>query len=115
MALPIIAAISSVITSWLSIKKAKNENTARLLESKESHNHAWEMESLTHNPASLRFFSFGLFSTPIIITVISPEHGAKIWANLEHVPDNFMTIFMIMIASIWGASEAKNLILKTRK
>jgi hypothetical protein len=117
----IIAFISAPINTWFKnrgqVKKAEHErdlaviqNQARLANDKESHNHEWEMASLKNKDNSLRWVSFWLFAAPVVITVISPEHGAPIFKNLELVPDWFKGVLISMIGGIWGIVELKKAI-----
>ncbi|OED34525.1 hypothetical protein AB832_07455 [Flavobacteriaceae bacterium (ex Bugula neritina AB1)] len=105
----IVTAVTGLVSSWFNVKKAKNENVARLLYDKESNNAAWEMASITHTPTGLRYVSFIIIYLPMIVTVISPSHGAEIWKNLELVPDYYMTGALMILGSIWGFSEIKNM------
>ena len=109
------------LTKWLSnrseVKAAKHSrelaiinNQARLAADTESHNHEWEMASLKNQDKSLRWCSFWLFATPILVTVLAPEYGAVIWVNLELVPSWFKTVFISMIGGIWGIAELKQAI-----
>lgn len=111
--------ILPLISSWLAgrqrvndkkldLKLADLENKADLLRSKEQYNNDWEIRSLTHSPTFLRSASFTLFSLPIVITVISPEHGAEVWTNLDVVPDWFKAVYLSMVGGIWGIVELKN-------
>ncbi|OED34079.1 hypothetical protein AB832_08230 [Flavobacteriaceae bacterium (ex Bugula neritina AB1)] len=105
----IFTGLATLISSWFDIKKAKNENTARLLRDKESNNTAWEMASITHTPTGLRYISFAIIYLPIIVTIISPEYGAMIWVNMELVPEYWVTGSLMVLGSIWGFSEVKNM------
>ena len=119
--LAILDFISNPLTQWFKnkgeIKAAKHtrelaviNNQARLASDTESHNHEWEMASLKNQDTSLRWCSFWLFALPILITVIAPEYGAIIWANLALVPQWFVTVFISMIGGIWGIVELKKAI-----
>ena len=105
----VITAIGYLIAGWFRIKKAKNENVARLLSDKESNNAAWEMASITHSPAGLRWVSFIIIYLPIIITIVSPDEGARIWANMALVPEYYMYGALMILGSIWGFSEVKSM------
>ena len=119
--LAILDFISNPLTQWFKnkgeVSTAKHvrdlaviNNQARLASDTESHNHEWEMASLKNQDTSLRWCSFWLFALPILITVISPEYGAVIWANLNLVPQWFVTVFISMIGGIWGIVELKKAI-----
>lgn len=104
-----LTAVTDLIGSWFRIKKAKNDNIARLLTDKESNNAAWEMASITYSPVGLRWVSFIIIYLPIIITVIYPEHGGRIWQNLTLVPEFYMNGALMILGGIWGFSEVKNM------
>lgn len=115
----ILSFISSPVTEYIKgrreIKKAKHDrelavinNQTRLAASEKEYNHEWEMQSLKGNSKGLRFFCFLQFSIPIMITCVWPEKGKEIFQNLEAIPEGFMSLYTLMIASIWGISELKN-------
>lgn len=116
--LKLLQSLSAPITQWLSnskeLKMAKHSrdlaiinNQARLAADKETNNAAWEMASLKETGRLLRVLCFLIFTTPIIVTVVSPETGAEIWVNLDLVPEWFMQLFFYMFAGIWGVAELK--------
>lgn len=116
-------ALLTLIPSWLAnraeIKSAEHKkvlavinNQARLAQDENSYNHEWEMESLRSSGKGLKQVSFWLFALPILITIIFPEWGATIWANLELVPEWVRVTFLAMIGGIWGISELKRTILQ---
>jgi hypothetical protein len=111
--------ITKPLTQWLKnrgeIAKAKHKrnlavinNQARLASDEQSFNHEWEMASLQDKDKALRYISFLLFSLPIIITVLLPEYGKTIFANLENVPDWWVKTFIAINGGIWGIVELKN-------
>jgi hypothetical protein len=110
--------ISAPITQWIKNrgeeKAAKHtrklaviNNQARLATDTQSNNHEWEMANLQDKDNALRWCSFWLFALPIVITVISPEWGAKIFTNLKIVPEWFVQTLIAMIGGIWGMTELK--------
>lgn len=106
--------ITALINGVVEIKKAKHtrklaviNNQARLATDEQSNNHEWEMANLQDKDNALRWCSFWLFALPIVITVISPEWGAKIFTNLEIVPEWFVQTLIAMIGGIWGMTELK--------
>ena len=114
----IFSFISTPLTQWLKnsgeVKAAKHErklavinNQARLATDEQSNNHEWEMANLQDKDNALRWCSFWLFALPIVITVISPEWGAKIFTNLKIVPEWFVQTLIAMIGGIWGMTELK--------
>lgn len=110
--------IAAPVTQWLKNKgeekAAKHtrklaviNNQARLATDIQSNNHEWEMANLQDKDNALRWCSFWLFALPIVITVISPEFGAKIFTNLKIVPEWFVQTLIAMIGGIWGMTELK--------
>ncbi len=106
--------VTALINGVVEIKKAKHtrklaviNNQARLATDKQSNNHEWEMANLQDKDNALRWCSFWLFALPIVITVISPEWGAKIFTNLKIVPEWFVQTLIAMIGGIWGMTELK--------
>jgi len=115
----IISALSAPVTEWLKsrreVKEAKHRrdlavinNQARLAADAQSHNHDWEMASLNDKDKALRWFSFLLFTTPVLIVVIDPEQGTAIFERLNLVPDWMLQIWFYMIAGVWGIASLKN-------
>lgn len=116
--LDVFSGLVAPVTEWVKnkgeVKKAKHkrelaiiENQSRLAMSESEYNHNWEMESLRGNSQYLRYFCFVQFAIPLMISVVYPEHGAVIWANLELVPSWFVKVYIIMVGSIWGIHEFK--------
>ncbi len=119
-----ISAVGGIAKSWLSnkveqtkaegkVKLAELNNRARLLEDKNSNNHAWEMASLKSSGKALKWASFVLFTLPILVTVIGPFVGAgagveQMWQNFNQVPDGWMTVYYSMTGSIWGVATLKD-------
>jgi len=114
----LVEAVSKPFTQWFKnkgdIKKAKHklelaiiDNQSRLALSEAEYNHQWEMESLKGNSQYLRIFCFVQFAVPLMISVVSPEHGAAIWTNLDLVPAWFVKVYIIMVGAIWGIHEFK--------
>lgn len=81
---------------------------AKLAEDKQSFNHAWEMASLKDKDKGLRYLSFFMFTSPILIAVISPAHGTELFSRLELVPEWILQIWFYMIAGIWGIASLKD-------
>ena len=85
------------------------ENEARLAQDKESHNSAWEMAQLQDKDKILRWFSYSMFTLPIIITVVNPEWGRQIFENLSYAPSWLVEVFIGLNGAIWGLSSLKNI------
>ena len=84
------------------------ENKARLAQSKHDANSDWEMAQLQDKDKFLRWFSYTLFTAPIVITVLAPEYGRRIFENLEYVPEWMVQVFIAMNGAVWGLSSLKN-------
>ena len=117
----ILSFISKPVTQYLKnrgeIKKAEHtrdiaiiDNQSRLAADKQNNNHSWEMASLQDKDKWLRWFSFFLFTTPILLVVVSPEQGQLVFERLKEVPDWMLTIWFSMISGVWGISALKDAI-----
>lgn len=121
---PFLAWLSGIfapLTVWLEnrgkIKKAEMDrdlsiinNQARLAQSTKDYNHQWEMQSLKDKGKALQFLSYSMFTAPILITVISPEHGATIFKNLESVPPWLVQTWVAINGGVWGIASLKNIV-----
>lgn len=119
-----ISAVGGLAKTWLrnkgeqiaasgKVKLAELNNRARLLEDKQSNNHAWEMASLRSSGKALKWASFILFTLPILVTVVGPFVGAgagvdQMWQNFRQVPEGWMTVYYSMTGSIWGVATLKD-------
>ncbi|MBG9993334.1 hypothetical protein [Pseudoalteromonas sp. NZS37] len=109
------------VDTWLKNRAAKASaehnrdmavinNQARLAQSEKDYNHNWEMASLQDKDKGLRFFSYCMFTAPILITVVSPEHGAQIFKNLEGVPPWLVQTWIAINGGVWGIASLKNIV-----
>lgn len=116
-----ISGFFSIGKQWLENRKEKQQakhnrelavinNQARLAQSEKDYNHAWELASLQDKDKLLRFISYFMFTSPILITVFSPEHGAKIFSNLESVPPWLVQSWVAINGAVWGIASLKNVI-----
>lgn len=110
--------ISAPATEWIKsrkeIKMAKHNrelaiinNQTRLAQDKQDYNHQWEMESLKGNSKGLRAFCYVQITLPMLVTMVAPDYGAKIWENLKLVPDFWVSAWVLTLGGIWGAHELK--------
>ena len=83
-------------------------NQARLAQDKQSNNHAWEMASLQDKDKFLRYLSFFLFTSPILIAVGSPETATELFERLKEIPSWLLQIWFYMIAGVWGIASIKD-------
>ena len=86
------------------------ENKARLALAEHEANSEWEMAQLQDKDKILRWFSYTMFTAPIIITVISPEWGKQIFQNLEYAPSWVVEVWIAMNGAVWGLSSLKNVV-----
>ena len=84
------------------------DNQTRLAQDEQSNNHEWEMASLQDKDKGLRYISYSIFALPILITVVSPETGQRIFTNLALVPGWWVKTFVAINGGIWGIVELKN-------
>ena len=73
-------------------------------------NSEWEMAQLQDKDKILRWFSYTMFTAPIVITVISPEWGKQIFQNLEYAPSWVVEVWIAMNGAVWGLSSLKNVV-----
>lgn len=113
----IFAPITTAIDYYGQIKLAEKNrdlavinNQARLAQSTTDNNHDWEMQSIRDKDKALRFFSYSMFTAPILITVISPEQGAAIFQNLENVPPWLVQTWVAINGAVWGIASLKNVV-----
>lgn len=100
---------------WRETRKEKHQvklsvlkNKQRLAENQQSHNHDWEMASLENADQILRIVSFSMFALPLIVTVMKPDIGAQIFANLDKAPDWYVRTFISINGGVWGIVELKH-------
>lgn len=111
----LIDPIKSFFTNRKELAMAKHtrdlailQSQAKLAEDKQSFDHAWEMASLQDKDKGLRYLSFFMFTSPIIITVLAPVYGFELFERLELVPEWILQIWFYMIAGIWGLASLKD-------
>ncbi|MCF7515981.1 hypothetical protein L3V43_20570 [Pseudoalteromonas sp. L23] len=116
-----LGVVFSPITQWLKNRGEKQQaahqrdlaiinNQARLAQSTKDYNHEWEMASLQDKDKTLRFISYFMFTSPILITVISPTHGNQIFTNLESVPSWLVQTWVAINGGVWGIASLKNVV-----
>ena len=90
------------------MKLAGINNRTRLLMSEQESNHEWEMKALESSPKGLKYFSFSMFSAPIVATIVAPTYGAELWTNLNLVPDWFKGTWITINGAVWGLASLKD-------
>lgn len=100
----IVDGISGAVKRRQKIKEAETNNRARLLENKESHNHEWEMRSLT-NVGWKDDVLFYAIVAMYVYSAVDPEGAAKVFKNWEAIPEWFRTITFWMVASVLGVKK----------
>ncbi|WP_404402995.1 hypothetical protein LG288_05940 [Idiomarina seosinensis] len=101
-----------LLTTWLKGKQKVTERKQKA-EANEQGRRA-EFRTVREKGASrfLRIYSYLMFSAPILLTVIAPEQGARVFDNLENVPDWYINTFFAMNGAVWALAETKNLLQK---
>jgi len=114
---PIAGLASSFVNKQAEKAQAKHklemaiiENKARLAAAKDQANADWEMAQLEDKDKILRWFSYTMFTAPIVITVVSPEWGKQIFQNLEYAPSWVVEVWIAMNGAVWGLSSLKNVV-----
>jgi len=103
----VIAAGLGLLTNWLTGKQKKAKAKTDVEVKKIQRDETWEVAALKKPGKMLRFVSYSMFGLPMIISVVWPEQGAKIWANLDLVPDWYLTTFISINGAVWGIAELK--------
>ena len=86
------------------------ENKARLALAEHEANSEWEMAQLQDKDKILRWFSYTMFTAPIVITVVNPDWGRRIFENLEYAPSWVVEVWIAMNGAVWGLSSLKNVV-----
>ena len=114
---PIAGLASSFVNKQAEKAQAKHklemaiiENKARLAAAKDQSNADWEMAQLEDKDKILRWFSYTMFTAPIVRTVVSPEWGKQIFQNLEYAPSWVVEVWIAMNGAVWGLSSLKNVV-----
>jgi len=117
----LISPVAGLASSWLAGRAAKSkakaalelaviENKTRLALSETEANHEWEMSQLQDKDKWLRWFSYSMFTAPILVMVVAPEHGKRIFENLEYVPSWLIEIWIALNGAVWGLSSLKGVV-----
>ena len=117
----LIAPVANLAGTWLASRAAKSkakqdlelaiiQNKTRLALSETEANHEWEMAQLQDKDKWLRYFSYSMFTAPIVVMVVAPEHGKRIFENLEYVPSWLVEIWIALNGAIWGLSSLKGVV-----
>ena len=117
----LIGPVANLAGSWLKGRAAKSQakrdlelaiiqNKTRLALSENEANHEWEMAQLQDKDKWLRYFSYTMFTAPIVVMVVAPEHGKRIFENLDYVPSWLVEIWIALNGAIWGLSSLKGVV-----
>ena len=117
----LISPVTNLAGSWLKNRAAKSkakadlelaiiQNKTRLALSENEANHEWEMAQLQDKDKWLRWFSYSMFTAPILVMVVAPEHGKRIFENLEYVPSWLIEIWIALNGAVWGLSSLKGVV-----
>ncbi|WP_067586364.1 hypothetical protein [Endozoicomonas ascidiicola] len=118
--LNLFSSLITLGTNWLKGKQqlqkskidqevAESKQKTKLISDARTNNHSWELAALSADRlASLRQFSFWLFTAPILYTVYDPEAAVSVWASLSTVPDWIIGVQLTMTGFIWAAKPLTN-------
>lgn len=107
MSASLIAAGVGLLTNWLDGKKEKAQAKTQAELKQIENAGSWEIAALQKPGKLLRFVSYSMFGLPMVISVVWPEQGGRIWANLDTVPDWYLTAFISINGAVWGIAELK--------
>lgn len=110
----LIAAGVGLVKSFLSGKQEEVKAISEAKVRKADRQADIKLERIKNASKFLRFYSYFLFSAPVVVTVIFPTHGALIWKNLENVPEWHLNIFLAMNSAIWVIGETGNIYQKVK-
>lgn len=103
--------VVSVIKGRSDRKDNANRRRSELLESKESHNHSWEIAALEGEGYELpiiRLIAFIEVTLGTAITVYDPEQGAELWLSLAMVPAWVIGLKVTIFGWAFGSTPIKN-------
>lgn len=86
------------------IKKAKVENTIRLMKDAQSHNQAWEMKSL-ENAGWKDDVLFYAFIALFLWAGFDPVGAGEFFTNIKLMPEWFVKVFLWLVASVIGVKK----------
>ena len=106
---PIIGGVRDYVQTGQEMKKADQENRARLLRDKQTNNAEWEMASLTDKDKWLRRCSFAMFAAPFFWALVDPAAVEQYFnIALAAMPEWYIQMFGAMVGGVWGISALKN-------
>lgn len=117
----LISPVAKLAGSWLKNRAAKSkakadlelaviQNKTRLALSENEANHEWEMSQLQDKDKWMRWFSYSMFTAPILVMVVAPDYGKRIFENLEYVPSWLIEIWIALNGAVWGLSSLKGVV-----
>ena len=124
MALPIVGAIVSIVSSisgelladWKQsrqskreIKKAAAEFRQEQARSKENYRQEWELRALEGRDLLMARVSFFLISFPLVWGYFDPAGMAQYFEIIEQTPEWYRVVLFGVWGSIWGFAELRNL------
>lgn len=110
----IVGSLIGLATSFLSGKQKEVEALSEAKAKRADRQADVKVERIKNASRFLRFYSYFLFSAPVVVTVVFPEHGALIWENLKNVDEWFLNIFLGMNSAIWVIGETGNVYQKVK-
>ena len=126
MAIGLVALATTVFTTGVSLFKTyfsnkqeikASEHKTRLIleESKQKaiaeklkHEHILNIKRLGSTSRGFKYITFFLWYTPFVITIISPEHGDKIFNNLTSAPQWYIESCVTVFFTIWSIAVSRD-------
>ena len=98
-------------------ERAVEERRAQQAREKGRFDSEWELEQLKQQQNSKanranRTITMLLVFSPVIVTVVSPDHGRQIWENLKLVPGPYWGLISLVMSGIWAQKNAAPVISK---
>lgn len=92
------------------VKNAVDQRRVDLLKSEGGWGHTWELAALAGDSWECALIRFGIYlevSAGIIITVVNPEQGARVWESMLLVPDWILGIHLTIAGWGFGSQPLK--------
>ena len=108
-----LAPLTGIVGDWLKNRRAEKqaeskrkiaviERQAEQARDKQAHDSQWELAQIREADKLSRRFVLLMVTAPVFVTVIWPEHGARIWTNLKLVPLWYAGMMSTIFLASWG-------------
>lgn len=106
----VVDGVKTYATNKQELKREAQAQKVSLIQSKDSHNHSWEIAALSGEGGDVFFIRIGLFilvNVGIVITVVNPAAGVAIWKALTLVPNWIIGLNVSMAGWAYGNAPVK--------